>query len=215
MKSHIRFLHAVPDVGPVDIYLGNTVVSRSLPYGEATPHMLTEAGRTRVRVLPAGQTEGEHLRNGIIIPEESVYTVVIGHPETYAELLPMEEPMLELPEGSGGLRAANFTTPAGSCDVWLRRENEEPEALFSDVNSQEVTEYAVLPAGEYSLEFRSPKGPTMAEALGISVQPGRFYTVYLLGRDQPEEEAFPVITVQMEDGNGAAAPCRPVPAAKN
>lgn len=207
MSSHIRFLHGIPGTGPVDIYLGSDPMSRNLTYGELTPHMLVQGGRTRLRVLPAGDQEGEVLRNGIIIPEQSIYTLVMADPEAYPEILPVEEPALDLPEGNGALRIGNFTVPQDTWEVWLRKENQEPEPLFSQVTSQEVTEYVVLPEGDYSLEFLDQKGHTVTGALGIEIQPGNFYTVYLLGRNMPEEEAFPVITVQAWDGNSFVPLC--------
>ena len=92
-------------------------------------------------------------------------------------------------------------------EIWLRKENEEPELLFSEAGARETTEYVVLPEGEYSLEFRDSKGRTVTEALGIEIVPGRFYTVYLLGRSLPEEEDYPVISVQLWDANSSVPLC--------
>lgn len=207
MSSHIRFLHGIPGTGSVNITLGSGGTIRGVPYGELTPHMLVPAGRNRVQVLSAGEPSGEILRNGVIIPEQSIYTVVIGNRETDPELLPVEEPVLELPEGSGALRIANFTRPEDTWEVWLRRENGEPEKLYSEVDSQEVTEYVVLPEDDYSLEFRDGKGRVVAGALGIEIKAGNFYTIYLLGNNLPEEEAFPVISVQAWDANSSVPLC--------
>lgn len=207
MSSHIRFLHGIAGTGPVDLYLGPEVVFRGLGYGEATPHMLVPAGRNRIRAVSAGENGRELLRSGVIIPEQSIYTLVLDQMEGEPQLLPVEEPKLELPDNTGALRVGIFTTPEDHWEIWLRKENEEPELLFSEAGARETTEYVVLPEGDYSLEFRDSKGRTVTEALGIEIVPGRFYTVYLLGRSLPEEEDYPVISVQLWDANSSVPLC--------
>ncbi len=198
MSSHIRFLHGIPGRDAVDVYLGQQRMSRGLEYEEITPHMLVPSGRNRLRVSVPGE-DRPVLQNGIIIPEGTVYTLFMGNNGTEDQLYPVEEPRLQVSEGSGALRMANFSDPEGEWDVWIRREDGCPEKLFENLEFGEVTEYVILEEGEYSLEIRDDDDRIAAAVLGVTVQPGRFYTIYLVGRGAAEEESFPLVAIVAED----------------
>ena len=198
MSSHIRFLHGIPEVEAVDVYLGQQRMSRGLEYEELTPYMLVRSGRNRLRVNMPGE-DSPVIQKGIIIPEGTIYTLFLGNNGTENQIYAVEEPELKIPEGMGALRLANFADPKEKWNVWIRMENGKAEKLFEDLGFGEVTEYVVAGAGEYTMEIRDEKEQIAAAVLGVTVQPGRLYTVYLVGRGAPEEESFPLTAIVVED----------------
>jgi len=53
-NSAVRFMHAIPNTAPVDVYINGTLVAVNLSYGNATGYIQVPAGNHVVAVTPTG-----------------------------------------------------------------------------------------------------------------------------------------------------------------
>jgi hypothetical protein len=52
--TSVRFVHAAPDAGNLDVFVGDTVNFKSRPFGQASVFRLTGSGQKRVKVYLSG-----------------------------------------------------------------------------------------------------------------------------------------------------------------
>ena len=53
--SYVRVFHASPDAPPVDIYINNNLVFKSLAFGNFTEYMPLSMGNYKIEVYPEGK----------------------------------------------------------------------------------------------------------------------------------------------------------------
>lgn len=202
--SYIRFFHGCTEFDAVDIFVGGMAVSRGLQFGDYTPHFLLSEGMTVIRVEENGQTR---LQNHVIVPRNQAYTLMLVCRRGYPELLAIAEEGAGLTEGSG-VRIAMFAgTEAATddnkpiLDMWHRYEEKE-ELLFSEVQPGDLTEYVQLESGEHMWQARNEAIGTLAMLPGQRAEEKKCYTLYVIGRMDPEEDDKPLCMRLLQDVNG-------------
>ena len=53
--TYVRLFHASPDAPPVDIYINNNLVFRSLAFGNFTEYVPLSMGNYKIEVYPEGE----------------------------------------------------------------------------------------------------------------------------------------------------------------
>jgi hypothetical protein len=177
--SYIRFLNAVPDIMPVDIYANRSLVARGLPYKGFTEYMQVFPGIYDMTVFAAGTTGPVLLESVIEIPVRSINTVVLmGTPQALS-IRPFFETVVQVPRGRLYLRFANLVPDGPEMDLALSNGTE----LFTNVSFGMVTNYLSVPAGTYIFYVKqSNTDTTLLYVPNIQLLEGRFYTIYTVGR---------------------------------
>lgn len=119
--SQLRFLHAVPGLPDVDVYLDGALVAPGVSYAEATPHLTVTAGAHQVTLRQAGSgAEGAALAevSANVLPALAFALVVQGTAETVDAFL-YEDILDEIAPGMARLTAINAIadSPAAGLDV--------------------------------------------------------------------------------------------------
>ncbi len=192
--SLIRFFHGCTQLGEISIFLGGVPVARQLSYGEATPHFLARSGQTQIRVEQGGVLR---LQNHVIIPEGETYTLLILCRDGFPEMLAIGEDGQLLDREQSGVRVGSFAESETQLDLW-RRFQEEDELLFTQIVQGDVSEYVQLDPGEQRFEIRE-ENATISMLPGQNVLPGQLYTLYIIGRNDPEEEEHPAAIILLPD----------------
>ncbi len=192
--SLIRFFHGCTQLGEISIFMGGMPVARQLSYGEATPHFLARSGQTQIRVEQGGTLR---LQNHVIIPEGETYTLLILCRGGFPEMLAIGEDGQLLDSEQSGVRVGSFAEGDTQLDLW-RRFQEEDELLFTQIVQGDVSEYVQLDPGEQRFEIREGNA-TISMLPGQNVLPGQLYTLYIIGRNDPEEEEYPVAVILLPD----------------
>lgn len=195
--SYIRFFHGCTEMGDVAVFVGGAPVTRQLAYGESTPHFLIGSGQTVIRVEEDGKVK---LQNHVIIPEGQAFTLFLICRSGFPELIPIAEDGQAAPEGMSGLRIASFANTAQPMDLW-RQAPEEAELLFSEMVQGDVSEYVQLEKGEYRWELREGTA-TVCMLPGQQLDDRQLYTVYMIGRGDPDEEERPLVMCMLQDIRG-------------
>lgn len=192
--SLIRFFHGCTQLPEVTVYVGDMPVARQLSYGEATPHFLVRSGQTQIRIEQDGVVR---LQNHVIVPEGETYTLLILCRDGYPEMLAVAEDGRLLDQTQSGIRVGSFAVSESQLDLWRRFEETE-EVLFSKIDQGDVSEYVQLAPGKQRWEVRE-ENATISMLPGQMVEAGQLYTVYLIGRNDPEEEERPLAVIMLPD----------------
>lgn len=192
--SLIRFFHGCTQLGKISIFLGDVPVARQLSYGEATPHFLARSGQTQIRIEQSGTLR---LQNHVIIPEDETYTLLILCRNGFPEMVAIGEDGRLFDGDQSGVRVGSFAESGTQLDLW-RRFQEEDEILFSQIVQGDVSEYVQLDSGDQRFEIRE-ENATISMLPGQNVLPGQLYTLYIIGKNDPEEEEYPVAVILLPD----------------
>lgn len=192
--SLIRFFHGCAQLSEVSVYMGDMPVARQLSYGEATPHFLVRSGQMQIRIQQEGVTR---LQNHVIVPEGETYTLLILCRNGFPELLAVAEDGRLLDQTQGGVRVGSFAESETQLDLWRRFENIE-EPLFTQILQGDVSEYVQLVPGDHRWEVRE-ENATISMLPGQQVEAGQLYTVYIIGKNDPEEEEQPLAMIMLPD----------------
>lgn len=192
--SLIRFFHGCAQLGEISISVGGMPVARQLTYGEATPHFLMRPGQTQIRVEERGVVR---MQNHVIVPEGETYTLLILCRSGFPELVAIAEDGRLLDPEQGGVRVGSFAESDTQLELW-RRFAELDELLFKQIEQGDVSEYVQLESGEHRFEVRE-EDATISMLPGQNVEAGRLYTLYIIGKNDPEEEDHPVAIVLLPD----------------
>lgn len=192
--SLIRFFHGCAQLGDVSISVGGMPVARQLSYGEATPHFLVRPGQTQIRVEEKGVIR---LQNHVIVPEGETYTLLILCRENFPEMIAIAEDGRLLDTEQSGVRVGSFAESDSQLQLW-RRFAEMDELLFEQIDRGDVSEYAQLEPGQHRFEVREGNA-TISMLPGQNIEKGQLYTLYIIGKNDPEEDEQPVAIILLPD----------------
>lgn len=192
--SLIRFFHGCAQLEDISIYVGGVPVARQLAYGEATPHFMLSSGQTLIRVEEKGVVR---LQNHVIIPEGRVYTLLISCSDGFPEMQAIVEDGLLSDPNQGGVRVGSFAESERKLEL-QHRFQEADELLFSEIELGDVSEYVQLDPGEHRWEIHE-ENATISMLPGQTMEAGQLYTLYIIGRNDPEEEDHPVAIIMLPD----------------
>ena len=177
--SYLRLLHAVPGAPPVDVYANNSLIASGLPYRGFTEYLQIIPATYHIQVFRAGTTGPALLDTVIEVPGQSINTAaVIGTPASLS-IKTFFETVIQIPQGQLYLRFANLVPDGPDMDLVFSNGTE----LFGDVSFGMATNYTQIPAGTYVFHIQqSGTNRRLLYVPNIQLMPGRFYTIYTVGR---------------------------------
>jgi len=66
----------------------------------------------------------------------------------------------------------------------------ETVSLSANLSPGEGTDYMSAISGNYNLEIRTPNQPIIPKAITITLNPGRIYTIYIIGSVSPDDPDY-------------------------
>lgn len=178
MTSYLRVLHASPDAPPVDVYLNNQLVASNLRYKDFTEYLPVIQGRYNVQVFAAGQRTNPVIDTVVNIPPNSIFTAAAVGKLSNIELLPIQDPRMQMQPGRAYVRFGHLSPNAPRVDVRLP----DGTPLFQSVGFKEVTNYIPVNPGTYTLNvFLAGTNERVLTVPNVTLRPNRFYSVYAVG----------------------------------
>ena len=152
-KAHVRFVHASPDAPAVDITLPDgTAIFSDIEFKEVGTYTPVAAGSYDLEVRPTGSETSVLDLMGLEFMNRTVYTVFatgfVGGEEPALNAILVED------AGEARVRVAHLSPDAPAVDVWV-----DGAMAFEDIEFEEISDYATLPAGSYFVEV-VPTGET-------------------------------------------------------
>lgn len=177
LYSYIRFFHAVPNAGPVDIYVNGRRVAKNLDYRHFTEYMKAFPGYYRVAVFPAGNVTNPLFVNYMNLIGYRIYTGVISGNRNDASLDMINDNRRYLKKDTAYVRFAQMSENAPTMDVYL-----DDSLVISDLNYKEVSRYMAIRPGSHNIKLRDYlSGAVIMEDPDMTVRGGKAYTVYIVG----------------------------------
>lgn len=182
-EAAIRVAHASPDAPDVDVLVDGDPAFSGVAYGSVTEYATLSAGTYTVTITAADDRETVAFEGDITV--EPGYFTVAAVGELAEETF---EPAI-LEDGNAALVRLYHASPdAPAVDVGV----EDSEFLpFEDVSFGQVTGYATVTPGSYTLGVR-PTGEAESDPVAtfdVTLERGTVYTAYATGYLAPEDAA--------------------------
>lgn len=175
--TYVRLFHASPDAPPVDIYINNNLVFRSLAFGNFTEYVPLSMGNYKIEVYPEGEKGKYILTQNIQIPENQVITVAaVGFLNDLELVSYTESNPNNLQVDMSRLRVINLSPNAPEVDVYI-----DSNVAFTDIGFLDATDYLELSSGNYDLRINIAQNDEELLRLQPDLKSQKVYTVYMLG----------------------------------
>lgn len=175
--TYVRLFHASPDAPPVDIYINNNLVFRSLAFGNFTEYVPLSMGNYKIEVYPEGEKGKYILTQNIQIPENQVITVAaVGFLNDLELVSYTESNPNNLQVDMSRLRVINLSPNAPEVDVYI-----DSNVAFTDIGFLDATDYLELSSGNYDLRINIAQNDEELLRLQPDLKSQKVYTVYILG----------------------------------
>lgn len=144
----VRFLHAAPNSGPVNISIGMQRVATNLSFGNFSEYTYVQDGFRPVTVMNTRTPRVVLLQRNVAFLGGDVITIAILNTYNGIELNPVNDKSCNnRPAGMSCLRMANFIYNGSPIDLMLN----DGRVVFSDVRSRETTTFTRIRQGNYGM----------------------------------------------------------------
>jgi len=173
----LRFVHAVPNLGAVDLWLNNLPVFTNAAALTATTYISLPAGRYDLKLLPAGATTPVILSTSLNVVSQTDYTLAaVGSPaQVDTVLLTDGRDLIDL--GGARLRLVHLSPSTPAVDLVTA----DGAPLVSNVAYQTASSYPALTAGDHRLQVRLTGSDTTLITLPVTLAEGSASSLFLLG----------------------------------
>ena len=190
-SSYVRIVHASPGAAPVDVQVENETIAENVTFGTVTEYLELSAGTYNVTIVPTSDNESIVFEGEVTIDPRTVTTIAASgqvsedtfEPVTFADnaFTPAEnESAISVVHLSPGAPAVDVTAGNGSV------------VLADNVSYQNASEYATVPAGNYTVEIREAtagNNGTVVATVDVAVESGEAYSAFAIGQVNASEAA--------------------------
>jgi hypothetical protein len=174
----LRALHAIPDVGPVTVYVNGQAAVPSLGTLQSSPYLEVPAGNYRVQVAPQGQpASAAVLTADVTLRDGQRYTAFAsGQLARGTAALGLREDQLRAAFASSQIRVWHLSPDAPAVDVFVNGNK-----AVSNLAFRSATSYLTLPPGTYDVRINVANSSTVVLSQQVTLARGEAYTAVALG----------------------------------
>ena len=190
-KALVRFAQTVPGNQRMDLWFGDMKVFSNVAYKEVTPYVEVPAERHEFKLQPAGDTQPTApASNSEGLTAGGHYTIVAEKKAGGKDGLTLDaltDDLKSPAEGKTKVRIVNAAVGLGKVDIV------GPDGkIFGGVGDDSTTSYKEVAPVQGVLEIRRSDKKVDALRVNASLQPGRMYTIFIVGGAGQRLEAIPV-----------------------
>lgn len=210
--SCLRVIHASPDAGPVDVYIGDSPIAEGLEFGDASEFTAAPNGDQQLRVVAAGQSVDQ----AIIDVTQSLTSGGAGQVLISGMADDLQAPIMgvdlrELPANQVRVRVVHASPDLDAINVTIAG----GQTPFEGIDFRNASGYVVFDAGTATFQLRESGADTLLlEAADVPLEPGMVYDIIAIG--QSEDGTLQMVVYQANAGTlegGAATPIAGTPTA--
>lgn len=201
----VRIVHAAPDAGDVDIYVGDESVVESSAPGTATDYLNLSAEEQQIRFVAAGgSTDDPVIDLTEELDEGQAYLIVASGSGDEFDGHVFEVDLAPLTENEARVRAIHLGSDVGDVDVAIAG----GPVLFEDLAAGDGSDYAVVDAGSFDIEVRATDDEDLAIVTdGLTVAGATVYDIIAFGSAEDGSlQLLPVETPLLAGGADTATP---------
>jgi hypothetical protein len=207
----IRFIHASPDAGAVDILVDGGVVAQNISYGTVTQFAAVADASHQIQVVPTGQpASAAVLSQTLSFSAGQAYQFsVLGLKADGSggdQGLRLHQDQLDLtplPAGQARIRLIHAIPGGGDATVATT----DGTTLIDSVSFDNASSYLLVDAGSYDLQVTlgqsDNQSPITITAKGTTFQAGMAYDLFLIGRSTDNSAQVLVVTAPATVRSGA------------
>ncbi|QEC66022.1 DUF4397 domain-containing protein [Panacibacter ginsenosidivorans] len=175
-------VHASPDAGNVDVYVGGSLAAQNFAYGSDTGYFAVTPGIYTLQVAPTGTTNFV-INTNVTFSPATTYSVFAIDSLSAIKAAVVTDSFTTPSTDSVRVRFFHFSPDAPAVDVAIAGGS----TLFSNrtFNDQSTNtsyqSFATLAAGTYNLEVRAAGTSTIVLPVPITLEGGKVYTLYAKG----------------------------------
>jgi hypothetical protein len=177
--ARVRAIHAIPDLGPVDIYVDGVKQLGDVPFFTVSSYLELAPGQVELAVTEAGEplSHGNILLSGTVTVEAGQDYSIIARGSTTSSvgLTTVEDENGPPAVGEARLRVAHFSPDAPAVDILV-----DGARVVTNLSFQEVSGYLSVPAGSYSVGV-APTGGAPIATFDVTLEAGKVYTAWANG----------------------------------
>lgn len=178
LQSKIRFLHAVPSIAKVDIYLSGMLMGKDLAFSDITCYENIAPGNYEVQLYNTGTYDQPLITSNIDIRPNSSLTVNIVTLSGNLDIFTLNDANVKDKITNCFLRFIHLSPNAPLLSLSLSNN----AVLFANVEYIETTGYYPLSPAIYDFQI------TFSSLAGLykfindkTLKNGKFYTIYIIG----------------------------------
>ncbi len=176
----LQVIHAVPDAGPIDVYVGDAPIVEALEYGQASDFAATANGQQQLRVVPAGAAVDQaiiDMTQDWTAGSAAQVTVSGLGDDLQATIAGVD--LRRLPENQARVRVNHASPDLDAIDVAIAA----GPTPFEGIGFRSQSGYVVFDAGTYSFQLRQSGEETLLlEALDVPIEAGMVYDIFAIGQ---------------------------------
>jgi hypothetical protein len=180
--SCVRVIHAAPDAGPVDVYLGEAPIAKGLDFGNASTFAAVPSGQQQLRVVPAGASLDKaaiDMTSDLTVGDAGQITITGLSGDLQASIVGVD--LRPLPANQARIRAVHASPDLEAIDVSLA----DGSVPFAAIDYRTESGYVVFDAGTYTFQLRENGSNTLLlTAEDVQIRPGIVYDIVVMGQSE-------------------------------
>jgi hypothetical protein len=188
--ADVRVAHMSPDAPAVDVLIGGEPVLEGVEFGAVSDYLEVESGDLDVTIQTT-ENETVVFNDTVTVEADTSYTIAATgevSQETFAPQIYVDDAARPAEENAS-VRLVHVSPDAGPVDVTVESSG---AVLYDNATFPNATDYATVPAGDYTLEVRPATADNDGEVLtsfNVTVEGGTAYSAFAAGYVAPDEAA--------------------------
>lgn len=188
--SDARVAHVSPDAPAVDVLVDGDAVLEGVEFGAVSDYLEVESGDLDV-VIRTSENETEVFNDTITVEPDTSYTVAatgVVAEDTFTPEVYVDDAAQPADENAS-VRLVHVSPDAGPVDVTVESSG---AVLYDNATFPNATDYATVPAGDYTLEVRPATADNDGEVLttfNVTLEGGTASSAFAAGFLAPDEAA--------------------------
>jgi hypothetical protein len=186
--AQVRVAHLSPDAPAVDVLVDGDAALEGVEFGTVSDYLELSAGEHTV-TIQTSENETVVFEGNVTVEADTMYTVAaVGEvtEDTFAPEIYVDD--FEAPsDENASVRLIHASPDAPAVDVTVESSG---AVLYDNVSFPNATDYATVPAGDYTLEIRPATEDDDGEVVttvDVSLEGGTVYSAIAAGYLSPDE----------------------------
>ena len=184
--AHVRFLHAVPGAGAVDIYArGDEKIKTDLAYKELTNYTEVKSGKMPLKITATGKTDAL-ISGAVTLTKDKWYTVAAYTDGTTPTVIGINESSgVEMPD-KARVRVVNLVSGSDGVAVVTPSKSARAKDGMANFIAKPVlfgksASKTVKPTTQ-TMQFRDAAGKMLKEVPDVKLDAAMRYTAFIVGK---------------------------------
>jgi hypothetical protein len=176
----VRFVHAVPGGGSMDLFADDNRTFDAVEYKATTPYREVDGQYYTFRLRAAGRTAGDPVASNTEGLDDGDYYTVFALPgdRNTAVLRVVEDDVTPPDNGKARVRVVHAAANLGEVDVFRAGQDDQ---VFGGVDFQSVSDYDEIDPWSGGLDVKAEDGGAPLATLNVQFEAGKTYTIVVVG----------------------------------